>query len=240
MGRAYEVRKAAMAKTSAANAKLYSRFSKEIYITAKKGEPNPDLNVELSRVIDKARANDVPKDVIDRAIEKAKGGADEHYDPIRYEGFGPGSSTVIVDCLTDNTNRTFSEVRNCFTKTDSKIGVNGSVSHMYDRVGLIAFDFDDEEAVLETLIMDDVDVHEIESNDGEINVIVGANDLYNAKEHIDALLESDDVDYHSLEITMIPHDHVELDDESKERFNKLMDMLDECEDVQNVYHNVIM
>ena len=117
MGRAFEVRKAAMMKTSAAKTKVYSRFGKEIYIAAKAGVPDPEMNQGLKRMIERAKANQVPADVIKRAIEKAKGGTDESYTSVRYEGFGPGNCTIIVDCLTDNVNRTVSDVRTCFTKT---------------------------------------------------------------------------------------------------------------------------
>ncbi len=130
MGRAFEVRKAAMMKTSAAKTKVYSRFGKEIYIAAKAGVPDPEMNQGLKRMIERAKANQVPADVIKRAIEKAKGGTDESYTSVRYEGFGPGNCTIIVDCLTDNVNRTVSDVRNCFTKTKSKMGVSGSVAHL--------------------------------------------------------------------------------------------------------------
>ena len=138
MGRAFEVRKAAMAKTNAAKTKVYARFGKEIYIAAKAGIPDPEMNVTLRRIIEKAKAAQVTSDVIKRAIEKAKGGSGEQYTAVRYEGFGPGNCTVIVDCLTDNVNRTVSDVRNCFTKSKSKMGVSGSVSHLYDHIGLLS------------------------------------------------------------------------------------------------------
>ncbi|NLC55138.1 MAG: YebC/PmpR family DNA-binding transcriptional regulator [Erysipelothrix sp.] len=238
MGRAFEVRKAAMAKTADAKVKIYSRYGKEIYIAAKSGEPNPTMNLELARVIEKAKADQVPNDIINRAIEKAKGGLDEHYDALRYEGFGPGVSTLIVDTLTNNTNRTFSEVRNCFTKTGSKVGVNGSVSHAYDQVGILTFKDQNEDAVLEVLLMGDVDVIEVESHAEEISVIVNPKDLYLAKETLEKDLAVDD--FLTLEITMLAHDYHKLNDDDKQNFEKLLSMLDECEDVQNVYHNIIL
>ncbi len=238
MGRAFEVRKASMAKTNAAKTKVYSRYGKEIYIAAKSGEANPEMNVELARIIEKAKTDQVPNDIIKRAIEKAKGGIDDHYDSLRYEGFGPGSSTLIVDCLTNNTNRTFSEVRNCFTKTDSKVGVNGSVSHAYDQVGVLTFKANDEDAVLEALLMADVDVVEVESQDDEISVISNPKDLYLAKEALEKTLEIES--FETLEITMLAKEHQTLNDEDLVRFEKLLTMLDECEDVQNVYHNIII
>lgn len=236
MGRAFEVRKASMAKTNAAKVKVYSRYGKELYIAAKNGEPNPETNQELARLIEKAKADQVPNDIINRAIEKAKGGVDDHYDALRYEGFGPGSSTLIVDCLTNNTNRTFSEVRNCFTKTDSKVGVNGSVSYAYDQVGVLTFSASDEDQVLETLLMADVDVVEIESQDNQISVLTNPKDLYLAK---DALEDNLNIkEFATLEITMLAKEHETLNEEDMERFEKLLSMLDDCEDVQNVYHNI--
>ena len=122
MGRHFEVRAAAMAKTSAANAKLYSRHSKEIYMAAKAGEPDPSMNQALKKTIEKAKANNVPASVIERAIEKAKGGSTENYSASTYEGFGGGAATIIVECLTDNQNRTIADLRTAFNKAKAKIG----------------------------------------------------------------------------------------------------------------------
>ena len=121
MGRAHEVRAASMAKTAAMKTKLYSRFGKELYIAAKSGVPDPDMNLSLKRKIAEAKANQVPAVVIKRAIERAKGGTDESYDSCRYEGFGPGESTIIIDCLTNNVNRTVSAVKTCFNKAHANI-----------------------------------------------------------------------------------------------------------------------
>ena len=114
MGRAHEVRAASMAKTAAIKSKLYSRFGKELYIAAKNGVPDPEMNLALKRKIQEAKSNQIPADVIKRAIDKAKGGDDEHYDEARYEGFGPGNSTIVVDCLTNNTNRSLTDVKTTF------------------------------------------------------------------------------------------------------------------------------
>ena len=134
MGRAFEVRKKAREKTNASKTKIYSRFGKELFIAAKAGIPDPEMNQGLKRMIERAKANQVPADVIKRAIDKAKGGSEDSYTSVRYEGYGPGNCTIIIDCLTDNVNRTVSDVRNCFTKTKSKMGVSGSVSHLYDHI----------------------------------------------------------------------------------------------------------
>ena len=123
MGRAHEVRAASMAKTAALKTKVYSRFGRELYMAAKSGVPDPNMNQTLKRKIQEAKANQVPAAVIERAIEKAKGGTVENYIANRYEGFGPGESTVIIDCLTDNVNRSISEIKTCFNKSKSKLAV---------------------------------------------------------------------------------------------------------------------
>lgn len=236
MGRAFEVRKKAMDKTNAMKTKIYSRFGREIYVAAKAGIPDMDLNVGLRRVVEKARVNQVPADVIKRAIEKAKGGSDESYTEIRYEGFGPNNATIIVDCLTDNVNRTISEVRNCFTKSKSKLGVSGSVAHLFDSVGLLVLAYDDEEKMLETLIENDCDVQELEIEEGLMSVFVNPSDLYKAKTAIETILP--EVSFDVLENTMLPHDYVSLEGDDLEMWNRLSGMLDEIDDVQNVYHNI--
>ena len=130
MGRAYQNRKESMAKTSDAKARVYSKYGREIYVIAKAGGVDPAGNLSLRSVIDRAKKDQVPTHVIDKAIEKAKGGAGENFEVARYEGYGPGNCMVIIDCLTDNPSRTFNDVRLCFTKTKTKIGTQGSVSHM--------------------------------------------------------------------------------------------------------------
>jgi len=148
MGRAYQNRKDSMAKTSDAKAKVYSKYGREIYVCAKAGGVDPDGNLALRGLIDRAKKDQVPTHVIEKAIDKAKGGGGEDFSPARYEGFGPGGSMVIVDCLTDNPNRTFGDVRQCFTKTKCKIGTQGTVSHMFDHAAILAFKNDDEDAGL--------------------------------------------------------------------------------------------
>ena len=130
MGRAHEVRAAAMAKTAAMKSKVYSRYGKEIYIAAKSGVPDPDMNLTLRSKIKEAKANQVPADVIKRAIEKAKGGSAESYDSLRYEGFGPGNATIIIDCLTDNTNRTVAAMNQCFNKSRCSTACFGKLSEL--------------------------------------------------------------------------------------------------------------
>ena len=238
MGRHFEVRAAAMAKTAAAKAKVYSRYGKEIYVAAKNGVPDPDMYAVLKKTIERAKANQVPADVIKRAIEKAKGGSNENYTSMTYEGFGAGgSATIIVECLSDNSNRTIADLRGAFNKSHAKMGVAGSVSFNYDHVGMLVFDFADEEAMLDALIMADVDVKELEVEDGKMTVTVEPTDLYKAKDAIDELI-GDEVKYDVLEPRMLPHEYVELEGEDKELFERLLRLLDDVDDVQNVYHNV--
>ena len=133
---------------------------------------DPDMNQGLKRKIEQAKANQVPADVIKRAIDKAKGGSVENYDSCRYEGFGPGASTIVIDCLTDNVNRTISDVKTCFNKSKCKLGVAGSVSHSYETAAVFTFKFDNEEEMLDTLIMADVNVTDVEVEDGIMSVYV--------------------------------------------------------------------
>lgn len=240
MGRAHEVRAASMAKTAAFKTKLYSRFGKEIYIAAKSGEPDPEMNLTLRRKIQEAKSNQIPADVIKRAIDKAKGGTIENYSEARYEGFGPANSTFIVDCLTDNANRSITDVRNAFTKTDGCKMVNsGGVSYNYDSVGLFVFDFEDEEKMMEQLLEDDVDLQDISVEDGKMTVKTSFSDFGKAQDSIEAMLP--DIEYEVCETAMIPHDYVTLSDKDEiAAFNKLMNMLNDSDDVNKIYHNVIV
>jgi len=236
MGRAFEVRKAAMAKTNAVKTKIYARFGKEIYMAARAGVPDPEMNQGLKQIIAKAKANQVTAEVIKRAIDKAKGGSDESYTSVRYEGFGPNNSNIIVECLTDNVNRTVSEVRTCFTKSKSKMGVSGSVAHMFDNVGILSFKYTDDGAMLDCLVEHDVDVQDIEVEEDIMTVTVAPTSLYAAKTAVESLIP--EVEFDVLENTMIPQNMVSVEGEDKEMFDRLMSMLDNIDDVQNVYHNV--
>ena len=168
MGRAYEVRKASIAKTGMAKSKLYSMYAKEIYNAAKKGGTDPRANQNLKRLIEKAKKEQVPVDIINRAIDKVNSGVEENYINLRYEGFGPLSSTIIVDCLTDNINRTISYIRGAFSKAGAKLGVSGSVTHMYDHVCVISFKGLTEDEVLDALIKGEADVNDIEIDGNNI------------------------------------------------------------------------
>ncbi|OMH31721.1 YebC/PmpR family DNA-binding transcriptional regulator [Motiliproteus sp. MSK22-1] len=235
MGRAYQNRKESMAKTSDAKAKVYSKYGREIYVCAKAGGVEPEGNLALRGLIDRAKKDQVPTHVIEKAIDKAKGGGGEDFATARYEGFGPGSCMVMIECLTDNPNRTFGDVRQCFTKTKCKIGTQGSVSHMFDHSAILAFKGDDEEAALEALMMADVDVSDIENEDGIITVFAPNTDYFKAKS---ALIETfGEIDFEVDEIQFLPQTTTPISGDDVAMFEKFLDMLNDVDDVQNVYHN---
>ena len=235
MGRAYQNRKESMAKTSDMKAKVYSKYGREIYVTAKSGGTDPDGNLTLRGLIERAKKDQVPTHVIDKALEKAKGAGGEDYSPARYEGFGPGNCMVIVDCLTDNPNRTFGDVRLAFTKTKCKIGTQGSVSHMFDNCAVLVFKGDDEDAVLEALMEADVDVTEVEAEDGMITVLAPHTEYNNAKQALQEAYEG--IDFEVDSIQFVPQTYTEIAAEDMEMFDKFLFMLNDLDDVQNVYHN---
>ena len=237
MGRAYQNRKDSMAKTSDAKARVYSKYGREIYVVAKSGGLDPTGNLALRSLIDRAKKDQVPTHVIDKAIEKAKGGAGENFELARYEGYGPGNCMVIIECLTDNPNRTFGDVRLCFTKTKTKIGTQGAVSHMFDHLTILRFGGHDEEAVLDTLLMSDVDVIDIENEDGMLTVFAPHTESFKAK---NALSEAfGEIDYEVDEVQFIAQNTAPLgNDDEKAMFERFMDMLNDLDDVQNIYHSV--
>ena len=236
MGRAYEVRKASIQKTGAAKAKLYSMYAREIYQVAKNGGTELDSNVALKRLVDKAKHDQVPSDIVKRAIDKVNSGVDESYENARYEIFGPAGSTLIVDCLTDNVNRTVSSIRTVLNKTKCKMGAQGSVSYMYDTLSVVGFKGLDEEQALEAMIEAGVDIEDIEVEDDSIVIYGLPQDLYNIKEAI--LNVKSDMNFDVLEITTLPKEKITIAGEDLECFNKMLTMLDDIEDVREVYHNV--
>ena len=238
MGRAHEVRKVAMAKTAAKKTKLYSRYGKEIYLAAKAGGPEPDANLALRRLIEKAKKEQVPADVIKRAVDKVKSGVTENYEEKVFEGYANGGATIIVKCLTDNINRTISSVRPAFTKSKAKLGNEGSVSYLYDVISVVAFKGLDEETVLDALVMAEVDAQDIVSEeDGTIKIVGEPTDLYKIKEAIEGV--KPDVEFDIDEIQTLPQDTVELAGEDMELFERLMNNLNNCDDVDQIYHNVV-
>ena len=238
MGRAHEVRKVAMAKTAAVKSKLYAKYGKEIFMAARNGVPDPDLNVNLKRIIQKAKKEQVSADIIKRAIDKAKGGSDDNYIPARYEGFGPGNSIFVVECLTDNVNRTIAEVRNCFTKTGGKLGISGSVLHQFNHQAVFTVKGLGEDEVLELLVLNDLDADEIEADGEEVTVLSDATN-YNAIKT--AFLEQyPELEFETDEIMWMSMMDTTLSEEEQEKFERLMNMLNELDDVQEIYHNVTL
>ncbi|ALQ08313.1 MULTISPECIES: YebC/PmpR family DNA-binding transcriptional regulator [Pseudoalteromonas] len=234
MGRAYQNKKDSMAKTAGAKTKVYSKYGKEIYICAKNGGVDPDGNLSLRRLIERAKKDQVPAHVIDRAIDKAKGGGGEDYAATRYEGYGPGNCMIIVDCLTDNNKRTFADVRVCFTKANAKIGAQNSVSHLFDHLAIFVFDGDDDEAVLEALMMADVDVTDVEVDDGKVTVFAPHTEYNNTRT---ALEEMGVTEFDEDLISFVPQIETPIEGEDVEVMERFLAMLEDCDDVQNVYHN---
>lgn len=235
MGRNFENRKNAIFKTAAQKSKLYSKYGKQLYVVAKNGVPDPDANPALRSMVEKAKKDQVPAHVIDKAIDKAKGAGGEDFASARYEGFGPGGSMVIVDCLTDNNTRTISEVRNCFTKTNSKLGATGSVAMWFDHLAVLSFKGNNEDQVLEALLEAGVDVTEIESKDGYLTIFAPPSEFYKAKT---ALLQAlPNIELETQEITFLPQSTKTLSPDDLATFQKFLEMLHDCDDVQNVYHN---
>ena len=238
MGRSFEVRKESMAKTAGQKSKLYSKYGKQIYVIAKNTGTDPSANPTLRSIIEKAKRDQVPAHVIEKAIDKANGSGGEDFVSARYEGFGPGGCSIIIDCLTDNNNRTITDVRNCFTKTGSKMGAQGSVSHLFDHLAIFAFPGDSSDSVLEALLAADVDVSDVECEDGQVTVFAPATEFSKAKQ---AILENfPGVTLEMDEIAFVPQSRTEIQAGDVAMFEKFINMLNECDDVQDVYHNAIV
>ena len=235
MGRAYEVRKASIQKTGAQKAKLYSTYAKEIFLAAK-GNPELESNIKLKRLVEKAKKEQVPSDIINRAIDKAKGNNGDDYQTVVYEGFGPGASTFIIKTLTDNVNRTVGFVRAAFNKVNKSLGVTNSVSYNYDYLGVIGFKYDNEEEIFEKLLDNGIEIVDLERDEDLVVVSCNPTDIHKIKDVLETLI--DNIEYDIDEIGWYAKDKVTLEGEDKELFLKLYNMLDEVDDVTNIYHNV--
>ena len=220
-------------RVDAQRSKLFSKLAREITVAAKLGLPDPNMNPRLRAAILAARAENVPKDNIQRAINKAAGNDSENYEEIRYEGYGPGGAALIVEALTDNRNRTASDVRSSFTKSGGNLAETGAVSFMFDRVGLVAFgpEVADAEAVLEAAIdagADDVvsgeEGHEIYCEQSSLGEVTRA-------------LEAKFGEPKASKLIWKAQNPVAVDDESGEKLLRLMEMLEDHDDVQNVFAN---
>ena len=214
--------------------KLFTKLIREIVVAAKMGGGDPDANPRLRAAIDKALAGNMTKDTIDRAVKRGSGAADDsNYDEVRYEGYGPGGVAVMVDCLTDNINRTVSEVRHAFSKSGGNLGTDGSVAYLFSKIGLLSYPAgSDEDAIMEAAL--EAGAEDVVSNDdGSIDVTTSAEDFMSVK---DAMVAAGHEPEHA-DVTMQPSTTAELDLDGAEKVMRLVDMLEDLDDVQNVYTN---
>ncbi|WP_214797897.1 MULTISPECIES: YebC/PmpR family DNA-binding transcriptional regulator [unclassified Exiguobacterium] len=237
MGRKWNNIKEKKASKDANTSRVYAKFGREIYVVARQGEPDPELNQSLKFVVERAKTYNVPRAIIDRAIDKAKGGDEENFDELRYEGFGPNGAMVIVDTLTNNVNRTASEVRAAFGKNGGNMGVSGSVAYMFDATAVIGVNQMSADDVLELMMEHDLDVRDVIEEDETVIVYAEPEALHAVQT---AFKAAGVEEFAVAELTMLPQNEVSLDDASKEQFEKLIDVLEDLEDVRQVYHNVDM
>lgn len=236
MGRAYEVRKASIQKTGAARGKVYSLYAKEIYQAAKNGGTEVTSNANLKRLIERAKKEQVPSDIIKRAIDKVNSGVDENYQQTTYEMFGPSGSTLVIDCLTDNLNRSISELRAVANKCHVKMGAQGSVTFNYDHLCIVGFKGLTEEETMDALIEKGADFVDMEL-DGDMIIVYGnPQNLYQIKDAITSKLPN--VEFDIDEISYIAKEKISLSEDDKVIFDRILTLLDDVEDVQNVYYNV--
>lgn len=224
-------------KNDAAKGKIFTIIGKEIAVAVKEGGPNPDNNSKLRDVIAKAKANNVPNDTIERGIKKAAGATDSvNYVALTYEGYGPNGTAIIVDTLTDNKNRTASNVRNAFTKGGGNVGTTGCVSFMFDQKGQIIISKEDCDMDADDLMMTALDAgaEDFSEEEDSFEIITAPDDFSAVRE----ALEAAKIPMASAEVTMIPQNYVELtSEEDIKKMNRILDLLDEDDDVQAVYHN---
>ncbi len=215
--------------------KVFAKLAKEIYVAAKSGDADPVNNASLRMVIEKAKAQNMPKSNIENAIQKAKAkGNAENYDAIRYEGYGPGGIAIMIDCLTDNKNRTASFVRSTLTKRGGNLGTDGSVSYLFKRKGLLILDkkYDEDELMNSVL---ELDVEDFRSEDDGYVIETTPENFLSVKDE----LEKNSYDEFIVsEVTYVPDNYIELDEEVSNKAINLIEDLEELDDVQNVYHNL--
>ncbi|PZX03963.1 YebC/PmpR family DNA-binding regulatory protein [Psychrobacillus insolitus] len=236
MGRKWNNIKEKKASKDANTSRIYAKFGREIYVAARQGEPDPTSNQALKVVLERAKTYSVPKHIVDKAIEKAKGGSEESFDELRYEGFGPGGSMVIVDALTNNVNRTASDVRAAFGKNGGNMGVSGSVAYMFDATAVIGIEGKSADDVLEILMEADVDARDILEEEEDAVIVYAEPDQFHAVQ--ESLRDSGVTDFTVAELTMLAQNDLVLDADDLAQFEKMIDALEDLEDVQQVYHNV--
>lgn len=235
MGRKWNNIKEKKASKDANTSKVYAKFGVEIYVAAKKGEPDPESNRALKVVLERAKTYNVPKAIIDRALEKAKGSGDETYVELRYEGFGPSGSMIVVDALTNNVNRTAPLVRSTFSKNGGNMGVSGSVTYMFDPTAVIGVEGKSADEVMELLIEADLDVRDVLEED-EAAIVYAEPDQFHAVQ--EAFRSAGITEFTVAELTLLPQNYVAIPEDAQAQFEKLIDALEELDDVQQVYHNV--
>lgn len=225
-------------KNDSAKGKIFTRIGREIAVAVKEGGPDPNNNSKLKDIIAKAKSNNMPNDTIERSIKKAAGDANAvNYEFVSYEGYGPKGSAIIVEALTDNKNRTASNIRNAFTKGQGSIGTQGCVSYMFDEKGLIVIDKEEYDGDADELMMTvlDAGAEDFSEEEDSYEVYTTPADFSEIRQ----ALEDAGIPMVEAEVTMIPQTYVTLTDEQDiKNFNRTMDLLDDDDDVQNVYHNV--
>ena len=217
--------------------KVFAKLAKEIYVAAKSGDADPNNNAALRMVVEKAKAENMPKSNIQNAIDKAKAkGSGENYDAIRYEGYGPGGMALMIDCLTDNKNRTASFVRSSLTKRGGNLGTDGSVSYLFKRKGLLILDKKYDEDELMTAVLD-LDILDFRSEEDGYVIETAPEAFLGVKDSLESLGYNEFI---MSEVTYIPDNYVPLDEETMEKAISLIETLEDLDDVQNVYHNLEM
>lgn len=235
MGRKWNNIKEKKASKDANTSRVYAKFGVEIYVAAKKGEPDPESNRALKVVLERAKTYNVPKAIIDRALDKAKGSGEETYEELRYEGFGPNGSMLIVDALTNNVNRTAAAVRSAFNKNGGNMGVSGSVAYMFDQTAVIGVANKTLDEVFELMMEADLEVRDIVEEEENVIVYAEPDQFHEVQE---AFKQAGITEFTVAELTMLAQNYIELPAESVPQFEKLIDALEDLEDVQQVYHNV--
>lgn len=216
--------------------KVFQKLAKEIYVAAKQGGPDPETNPSLRLVIEKSKAQNMPNDNIQRAIDKATGNQDgDHFEEILYEGYGPGGVAVMVMCLSDNKNRTASNIRLAFNKHGGNLGESGCVAYMFDRKGYLAIernglDIDEDEMMLEIL---EAGADDLTTSEEVFEIYTDPEYFMQVKEQ----LEAAGYTFASAEITMVPQTYSSLNEEQADKMEKMLNMLENDDDVQDVYHN---
>ncbi|MEK4236976.1 YebC/PmpR family DNA-binding transcriptional regulator [Paenibacillus sp. FSL H7-0714] len=235
MGRKWNNIKEKKASKDANTSRVYAKFGVEIYVAAKKGEPDPEANRALKVVLERAKTYNVPKAIIDRAMDKAKGSGDENYEELRYEGFGPNGSMIIVDALTNNVNRTAPLIRSTFSKNGGNMGVSGSVAYMFDSTAVIGVEGKTADEVIEMMFDAELDVRDVLEED-EAVIVYAEPDQFHAVQEV--FRNAGITEFTVAELNMLPQNYVTLPEDAQTQFEKLIDALEDLEDVQQVYHNV--